>query len=71
MNTSGALIYMLIFIRDSEPDFTVLLRGYSKRLLHGIFHIGLILQTIYNVIVQIDIGWYLFETRLETKIFAS
>jgi hypothetical protein len=30
-----------------------------------------ILQTISNVIVQIGIVWYIFETRLETKIFAS
>ena len=26
---------------------------------------------VSNVIVQIDIVWYIFETRLETKIFAS
>ena len=26
-----------------------------------------ILQTLSNVIVQIDIVWYIFETRLETK----
>jgi hypothetical protein len=30
-----------------------------------------ILQTVSNVIVQIDIVWYIFETRFETKIFAS
>jgi hypothetical protein len=27
--------------------------------------------TVSNVIVQIDIVWYIFETRLETKLFAS
>jgi len=33
--------------------------------------VGYLLQTHSNVIVQIDIIWYLFETRLEAKIFAS
>jgi hypothetical protein len=26
--------------------------------------------TVSNIIVQIDIVWYIFDTRLETKLFA-
>jgi hypothetical protein len=35
------------------------------------FDIYVLSQTLSNVIVQIDIVWYIFESRLETKIFAS
>jgi hypothetical protein len=34
-------------------------------------NLGYILQTFSNVIVQIDIVWFLFETRIETKLFAN
>jgi hypothetical protein len=33
--------------------------------------LGRFLQTVSNFIVPIDIVWYIFETRFETKIFAS
>jgi hypothetical protein len=33
--------------------------------------LGRFYKQVSNVIVQIDIVWYIFETRLETKIFAS
>jgi hypothetical protein len=33
--------------------------------------LGRFYKQVSNVIVQIDIAWYIVETRLETKIFAS
>jgi hypothetical protein len=54
---------------DSEAGGLIWVEGwYQGR--YGKFHVIIFLSHI-NVLVQIDIVWYIFETKLETKIFAS
>ena len=38
---------------------------------HSVYRSSYAKLHVSNIIVQIDIVWYIFETRLETKIFAS
>jgi hypothetical protein len=53
--------------RNSSNVYVVLNRNFHL----NVNVLGRVLQTVSNVIVQIDIFLYIFETRLETKIFAS
>ena len=49
-------------------------RLYAKvqgKLVHKDMHTIVFQSTVSNVIVQINIVWYIFETRFETKIFES
>ena len=53
--------------RNSSNVYVVLNRNFHL----NVNVLGRVLQTVSNVIVQIDIFWCIFETSLETKIFAS